>query len=109
MGRNVKRVHMDFDWYEKTKDEKDWKKKIWFGYIIDKIPCQLCDDKGTNLKGKNCQLCYGDDGINPRIEPPYGNGWQMWEDVSEGTPISPVFKTAKQLGWSLETSALVAL
>ncbi len=26
------------------------------------------------------------------IEPPSGDGWQLWETVSEGSPISPVFK-----------------
>lgn len=31
------------------------------------------------------------------IEPPTGEGYQMWEDTSEGSPISPVFKTADEL------------
>ena len=26
-----------------------------------------------------------------KIEPPTGEGWQLWETVSEGSPISPVF------------------
>jgi hypothetical protein len=30
-------------------------------------------------------------------EPPIGDGWQMWETVSEGSPISPVFESAKLL------------
>lgn len=30
-------------------------------------------------------------------EPPEGEGWQMWESVSEGSPISPVFATAEAL------------
>jgi hypothetical protein len=25
--------------------------------------------------------------------PPEGEGWQLWETVSEGSPISPVFPT----------------
>ena len=29
-------------------------------------------------------------------EPPEGEGWQIWETVSEGSPISPVFETAEQ-------------
>ncbi len=28
-------------------------------------------------------------------EPPTGEGWQVWETVSEGSPISPIFKTAE--------------
>jgi hypothetical protein len=33
-------------------------------------------------------------------EPPAGDGWQLWETVSEGSPISPVFATPEELaGW----------
>lgn len=32
-----------------------------------------------------------------REEPPAGDGFQIWETVSEGSPISPVFKTAEDL------------
>lgn len=33
-------------------------------------------------------------------DPPKGDGWQLWETVSEGSPISPVFATADELaGW----------
>ena len=27
-------------------------------------------------------------------EPPMGEGWQLWETVSEGSPVSPVFATS---------------
>lgn len=30
-------------------------------------------------------------------EPPTGDGYQLWETVSEGSPISPVFETAELL------------
>ncbi|KOG33269.1 hypothetical protein, partial [Streptomyces resistomycificus] len=30
-------------------------------------------------------------------EPPKGDGWQLWETVSEGSPISPVFAAAEEL------------
>jgi hypothetical protein len=32
-----------------------------------------------------------------REEPPSGDGWQVWETVSEGSPVSPVFATAEEL------------
>lgn len=32
-----------------------------------------------------------------RTEPPAGDGWQLWETVSEGSPISPVFGTDEEL------------
>lgn len=31
------------------------------------------------------------------IEPPTGDGWQMWENTSEGSPSSPVFATPEDL------------
>jgi hypothetical protein len=30
-------------------------------------------------------------------DPPTGDGWQLWETVSEGSPVSPVFPTADGL------------
>jgi hypothetical protein len=56
-----------------------------------------------------CSACNGDGSIwdspeNKRIaeewqqeEPPSGEGWQVWETVSEGSPITPVFPSAEAL------------
>lgn len=68
----------------------------------------LPEDWGT------CQRCGGDN-IAPEAkaayeawtetEPPPGDGWQMWETVSEGSPISPVFATAEELAsWLAENN-----
>lgn len=53
-----------------------------------------------------CTHCEGE-GISPdhledyeeweSYEPPSGEGWQVWENVSEGSPITPVFKTDQEL------------
>lgn len=53
-----------------------------------------------------CKTCGGD-GIDPALkaeyeaweptEPPIGPGYQIWETVSEGSPISPVFATPEEL------------
>jgi hypothetical protein len=53
-----------------------------------------------------CKTCKGT-GLTPETqaahdawknyEPPAGPGWQLWETVSEGSPISPVFKAAEAL------------
>lgn len=41
-----------------------------------------------------------------RTEPPVGEGYQMWETVSEGSPISPVFATPEELAsWLAENRA----
>jgi hypothetical protein len=38
-------------------------------------------------------------------DPPEGDGWQLWETVSEGSPISPVFPTADGLAEWMTTPA----
>ena len=53
-----------------------------------------------------CKHCDGS-GIDPSVkekydnwklyEPPIGEGYQCWETTSEGSPISPVFKTFDKL------------
>lgn len=53
-----------------------------------------------------CEYCAGS-GVDPTFykaysrwrprKPPKGRGYQLWETVSEGSPISPVFKTADEL------------
>ena len=57
----------------------------------------------------HCEYCNGDGYIfeNPEIErlhdewkdfePPVGEGFQLWETTSEGSPKSPVFKTLEEL------------
>jgi hypothetical protein len=101
MGREVKRVHLDFDWRDKTMDKEGYC-DIWKGYILKPIKCFLCDGKSKNTKGKECPLCEGDGEVRPVIEPPEcwldkKNGYQLWEDTTEGSPITPVFKTPEQL------------
>jgi hypothetical protein len=56
-----------------------------------------------------CSVCKGEAGLWrdaehkaaheawERTDPPTGDGWQLWETVSEGSPISPVFPTADGL------------
>lgn len=41
-------------------------------------------------------------------EPPTGDGWQMWETTSEGSPMSAVFATAEELArWLADTGASI--
>lgn len=65
MGREIKRVPADFD---------HPLREAWPGFVRD---CGYEDCEG-------CAECEP-------FEPPDGDGWQLWETVSEGSPISPVF------------------
>ena len=113
MGRNVKRVHVDFDWFEKTSKDGGWAEN-WKGYIMDEIECPLCDGTGITTSGTQCPVCYGEGKTNPRIEPPKGydfektDGYQIWQDVSEGSPISPVFLKPEDLAkWMVDNDTSV--
>lgn len=65
-----------------------------------------------------CTACNGEAEIWPsaeskatyenwqRTEPPAGEGYQIWETVSEGSPISPVFATDVELAEFMASQAL---
>jgi hypothetical protein len=59
MGREVKRVPLDFSWPMN---------KTWEGYEAEE-----------------------------QYDPPEGDGYQLWETVSEGSAITPVFATKDEL------------
>lgn len=65
-----------------------------------------CEREGADF---TCRSCAGDGSTEAypgqRAEaeawmptpPPEGEGWQLWETVSEGSPVSPVFADSEQL------------
>lgn len=81
---------------------------LWdFTYDLDGLLIQYHSEKeGWD---SSCPHCHGEGVLflNEEIkrlhdefrwvEPPTGEGYQMWEDTSEGSPITPVFKTAEEL------------
>lgn len=73
MSREIKRVPLDYTYVEG---------ETWPGYVIS------CD--GCEFKPGEDEECEQDPCVR-RVEPPTGEGWQVWEDVSEGGPVSPVF------------------
>lgn len=109
MGREVKRVPENFDWFERhaVKTERgSYDCKNWWGYVLHNIPCEACNMTGINLKGDDCELCYGDKTVTPTIEVPTGDYYQMWQNTSEGSPISPAFKTPEELArWLVDNKA----
>ena len=57
-------------------------------------PCEYCDGDGDEWRTPEDKQAAED---WERTEPPVGEGWQVWETVSEGSPISPVFATPEEL------------
>jgi hypothetical protein len=56
--------------------------------------CPTCGGHGDIEKYKGQRAEY--EAWEP-TDPPEGDGWQLWQTVSEGGPISPVFATQEEL------------
>jgi hypothetical protein len=100
--------------YTPTPDEVNAWSRGGLGH--DSLNCWAC------MKGRiaryqvdgDCAVCQGaGDVTSPAIrafidawqpsDPPTGEGWQVWETVSEGSPVSPVCATADALiVWLME-------
>lgn len=57
------------------------------------VYCRYCDGSGVKLSKRRQKIRAE----WKKTEPPAGEGYQLWETVSEGSPISPVFKTPEEL------------
>jgi hypothetical protein len=97
--KTIKRVPMDFDWPLN---------EVWPGYLITGL-CGVFD--GDCDKCNNFSIIIGERGCGPnlKIDPPEGPGWQLWETTSEGSPISPVFKSPEDLAdWCVPNATFFA-
>lgn len=56
--------------------------------------CGACDGAGKVWRDADHKAAHE---AWKSSEPPSGDGWQLWETVSEGSPISPVFATSDEL------------
>jgi hypothetical protein len=108
MGRLLKRVPMDFDYPIN---------EIWVGYLIKPSfcydgDCELCK-KYAKIKGIEmddyCPKFKDYYHSKNNFDPPVGEGYQLWEDTTEGSPQSPVFATLDELcEWCEENATIFA-
>lgn len=56
--------------------------------------CPSCDGDGRSWPSPEVKTQYE---TWERSEPPKGDGFQLWQTTSEGSPVSPVFKTLEDL------------
>ncbi len=71
----------------------------------DGVPylCQTCNGECQFWPSPEAEKLYDE---WEKVEPPAGEGWQMWETTSEGSPISPVFQSPEGLArWLTKTEA----
>lgn len=59
--------------------------------------CKHCNGKGGFWQSEEYQKKHDAWFDSERFGPPAGTGWQVWETVSEGSPVTPVFETADEL------------
>ena len=65
-----------------------------------KTTCDYCAGEGEVWENKNQKALYEE--WKP-TDPPIGDGYQVWETVTEGSPISPVFLTPEEVvDWLVE-------
>lgn len=121
MGRELRRVPMDFDYPLN---------KVWYGHFIDSIStcasvgehtgensyCEQCREmaraKGIHITYYDCPdfetyLAEPIKKLRELLAPPKGEGYQLWETTTEGSPVSPVFATLDELCAWCETNATV--
>jgi hypothetical protein len=68
-----------------------------------KLNCSKCRGNGYRFKNRKIKK-YSKNW--KEIEPPKGEGYQLWETTSEGSPISPVLKTPEELAhWLAKNNA----
>ncbi len=88
-NRELKRVHLDFEWELNI---------VWYGYLIQDCIDGVCVECKKYAKIMGIEFHKSDCPDYKKLhDPPKGDGYQCWESTSEGSPISPVFKTLDEL------------
>lgn len=65
--------------------------------------CPTCNGEAESYRDEAHKKAHDD---WTETEPPAGEGWQMWENTSEGSPISPVFDAPEKLArWLADSNA----
>lgn len=70
----------------------------------EKVPyrCKVCGGSGERWPSPAIKRKYAR--WKP-VEPPKGDGFQLWETTSEGSPVSPVFASIEALcGWAADNA-----
>jgi hypothetical protein len=83
-----------------------WMDLLFYRYMESALTKEYCRRNGYDYLCPHCQghghLWYSEEVKQlsdnfEKMEPPTGDGYQLWEDTSEGSPQSPVFATFEEL------------
>jgi len=105
---NSGRLKHDFAEKPSAEEVNKWSRHGIGHDVINQWICVKARAKRLGFYGK-CELCKGDGHLFVTeevkklheewqdIEPPKGDGFQLWETTTEGSPASPVFSTLEEL------------
>lgn len=105
--------------YTPTADEVNaWAKQGPGHDAIDQHVCVVARLAKKGITQTYCPVCNGEGMLWPSeeyakrmhdfkyVEPPAGEGYQLWRTTTEGTPMSPVFETPEALArWLADNNA----
>lgn len=108
----------DPEYVPTAKEVNEWSKQLFGHDAINRWICCKTRAKRIGIENIECDCCKGDGVLwadekykklseewQP-IEPPAGEGYQLWSTTSEGTPMSPVFDAPDKLAkWLADNSA----
>ena len=123
MGRELKRVPLDFNWPigcgwdgycpDIETFQTLFGEKYKFLYLYTDCG-EICDKCETNAGecSEDADYCFWHNPINKTKwynDVPKGEGYQLWETTTEGSPESPVFETLEELcEWCEENATTFA-
>jgi hypothetical protein len=113
------RFRGDFETCPTGEQVNEWSKSAFIGHdCINKWICVKARAKRLGISTDNCHHCDGQGVVFCSdeyrqlhedwkwVEPPEGDGYQLWSTTTEGTPMSPVFESPEQLAtWLFENEA----
>jgi len=102
-----------------AEEVNNWANKSPFSHdSINKWICVKTRAKRLGITETECKYCNGEGVLWPEekyaklseefegIDPPTGEGYQLWSTTTEGTPMSPVFDTTEKLArWLSDNNA----
>ena len=113
VGRELRRVPLDFEYPSEL---------VWYGKYLNVKTChgekhcekcrKFAQVKGIPMEDYGCPDYEGyfeevNELLKKLCEPPVGEGYQLWETTTEGSPVSPVFETLEELCIWCEVNATV--
>ena len=93
-------------WLRDPATHEDYHERVFVGLRCQDagapVRCRACDGHGRLWCSDEYRLIAS---AWEKIEPPVGDGYQLWETVTEGSPQSPVFATLRALAEWCATGA----